>query len=224
MKTKLLLAGLLYLTVLNLKSQCSSTNNANMTVSTTTVIPSNAFGTIKICSTGFAYDTLNTNNVTHYYLEPGAQLYIKKQSTLFINMQATSGFTNTAYNPFNKFVYTEANTSVVSTAGPINSNTCTAVTFPATPSCTATGMKENNLSADLITLYPNPAKNILTISSAGLLPLNAEIMNALGQKVKYFRVETDKTSLDISNLVSGIYYVTIYKTDRSTLVKKLVIE
>jgi len=61
--------------------------------------------------------------------------------------------------------------------------------------------KNNSLN---ISLYPNPAKNELNISSKNTIE-SAIIYNVLGKKVKTFTVNAMSKSLDVSNLSRGIY-------------------
>lgn len=77
-----------------------------------------------------------------------------------------------------------------------------------------------------VNLYPNPAKNELTIASqSASLPISKiEIMSLTGVKVAQvdFKNELSKT-IDISSLATGIYFVKI-QTAKGLVVKKFVKE
>jgi hypothetical protein len=78
--------------------------------------------------------------------------------------------------------------------------------------------------ADLgIDIFPNPAKDYLTIRSDLGKELNLELMNAFGQTVKSEVLENASNTLNISELTSGIYFVKI-SVDGQVGVQKLVIE
>ncbi len=55
-------------------------------------------------------------------------------------------------------------------------------------------------------MYPNPAKNQLTISAKESIS-KAEVFNVLGRKVKSFAINSTNKTLDISNLSSGVYLI-----------------
>ena len=206
-----------------INAQCTTTQTAGLTISTTTVIQPSAPAIIKICPTGIVYDTLGTNSVFTYFMEAGSKLIMKKVNTVLIYMKSTSGFTNTVYFPGNKLVYTEPGTSIVNTAtGTLTPTNCTLVTFPTAPSC-ALGITVNTAASELINVYPNPAKNNFTVSNENNLALICNLTNALGQKVKSFTIETAKKTIDVSDLNEGIYYLSIIENAKIISQKKLVI-
>lgn len=55
-------------------------------------------------------------------------------------------------------------------------------------------------------MYPNPAKNVLNISAKESIS-NVQMFNILGRSVKSFSVNNTSTSLDVSDLSSGVYLV-----------------
>ena len=68
-----------------------------------------------------------------------------------------------------------------------------------------TASTENNKTLGFA-MYPNPAKNQLTISAKESIS-RADLFNVLGRKVKSFAVNSANKTLDISDLSSGIYLV-----------------
>ncbi|MBQ5857056.1 MAG: M28 family peptidase [Bacteroidales bacterium] len=73
---------------------------------------------------------------------------------------------------------------------------------------------------DNVTVFPNPAKNILTLTADTEGMKNVKIVNSLGQIVKEFSFET-KTTVDIKDLNNGVYFVKIL--GENSLTKKIVI-
>lgn len=62
------------------------------------------------------------------------------------------------------------------------------------------------------TIYPNPAKNVININiiENNSMVSNVVITNSVGQKVSTFELKNkENLDLDISDLVKGVYYVTI---------------
>jgi len=77
-----------------------------------------------------------------------------------------------------------------------------------------------------ITLYPNPAQTLLNITSPdNVAGLSIEIIDAMGRILKVAVIERSdlKLVLDISDLVSGVYFIRPLNTSNS-VVKKLIIE
>jgi len=78
---------------------------------------------------------------------------------------------------------------------------------------------DNNLSN--FTLFPNPAKNNLRISSKIEPITQIEIFNVLGQKVNnYTFTSSISESIDISSLTSGLYLVKINNNTTKRLIVK----
>ena len=73
---------------------------------------------------------------------------------------------------------------------------------------------------DNVTVFPNPAKNILTLTADTEGMKNVKIVNSLGQIVKEFSFET-KTTVDIKDLNNGVYFVKIL--GENSLTKKIVV-
>ncbi|MBO5957233.1 MAG: M28 family peptidase [Bacteroidales bacterium] len=78
----------------------------------------------------------------------------------------------------------------------------------------------NEYEYDYVNIFPNPAKNTLTLTSESNVINEVEIVNALGQIVKEFSFETSIT-VDIKDLNSGVYFVKIL--GENSLTKKVVV-
>ncbi|MCW3083275.1 MAG: BNR/Asp-box repeat protein [Bacteroidetes bacterium] len=71
-------------------------------------------------------------------------------------------------------------------------------------------------------MYPNPATDVLTITTDTKNPV-VEIYNVLGEKVGGYQITTNKNEISIADLKSGIYFVTLL-VDGKRVTKKLVKE
>lgn len=89
-----------------------------------------------------------------------------------------------------------------------------------------TSLSNESFEKKLFTLYPNPAKNILFIDkSQSNYPTKIEIYDVNGKLV--LQKETEKTiqnKIDISQLVIGLYFVTIKNDSNENSQYKLVVE
>jgi uncharacterized repeat protein (TIGR01451 family) len=70
-----------------------------------------------------------------------------------------------------------------------------------------TDVKSTSLSK--VELYPNPVKDMLTIATSGSVYRTLAIYNIMGQSVAKQDVSSFATSIDVSALTPGIYYVSL---------------
>jgi hypothetical protein len=75
-----------------------------------------------------------------------------------------------------------------------------------------------------LNLYPNPAKDLLTIELEGIANLDAQVQiyNALGQLVKTAQMQSTQQSLDLFALVSGTYILELKVSEHLVLRRKFV--
>ncbi|MCD6019367.1 MAG: hypothetical protein K0S53_2488 [Bacteroidetes bacterium] len=88
-----------------------------------------------------------------------------------------------------------------------------------------TGIKDVPQQTDF-SLFPNPAKSLITISSTinGTVKINYEIVDVLGKTVMAsVHTSSDKFSVNINDLNSGIYFLRL-QVNNSVVVKKFVKE
>ena len=84
--------------------------------------------------------------------------------------------------------------------------------------CFPLGMDENNLA--LITMYPNPANNYITIDTN--LPSSYTIYDMQGRVITLdINLHLGENLIDISTLKSGIYFVNI-SSEGNSFTKKLI--
>lgn len=112
-------------------------------------------------------------------------------------------------------------TSITSGGFDISTGTLTNVTYcQAAISCpdyTLIGITEENLEAENISLYPNPANTEFSISGLNEIGNHSlKIRNLLGQEL-LFTTETQK--IGVPNLQSGIYFAEVY--EKAKLIKSL---
>jgi hypothetical protein len=58
-------------------------------------------------------------------------------------------------------------------------------------------------------IYPNPGNSVITIRSKDLVNANVRIINSFGEIIQIPFADIDETSLDISNLPNGIYFISL---------------
>lgn len=87
--------------------------------------------------------------------------------------------------------------------------------------CSITGFGDNGTSnlSDIegninVTIYPNPAKESVTIEGVGEI----NIFNSFGQLV-YRKANNNITTVDVSNFEKGIYFIKV-----GDILKKLVVQ
>ena len=75
--------------------------------------------------------------------------------------------------------------------------------------------------ADLVSLYPNPAKDVLHVRAENIVIDRVEIYSLVGGMVKI--INSNFNSIYLGDLLRGIYMVKIYSQDHHT-VKKLIVK
>lgn len=96
---------------------------------------------------------------------------------------------------------------------------------PVFAGCTETlvSVKETTIN-DLLTMFPNPAQNSLTLRSSAhdLENASVSIISSLGQTVYNDTFENER-AIDISNLPNGVYFVYLNGKNLTVTPKKLII-
>ncbi len=72
-----------------------------------------------------------------------------------------------------------------------------------------TGVPEDDAAAETLYLYPNPAKNQLTVETTLTEKANLRIVNMLGAVILEKQLIQTTSVIDISSLPSGLYVVTV---------------
>jgi hypothetical protein len=218
MKTHLFFISFVMLWVAFAKSQCSTTSSANIVVTTNTSITTASPNYVKVCVNGHAYDTSGSSGGRNYHLEAGGKLTLKMHSTTMV--YAKSGSTLTVIGPGSTFLSYEPGVTIIGTANFASS--CTAVSFPSSPSC-ATSITEIQDMGNF-KVYPIPAKGSLTVDHSGGQGIYCSIVNILGSEVMRKPLNALNQSLDVSSLPPGVYYLGLSKDNKTMAYKKIVIE
>ena len=78
---------------------------------------------------------------------------------------------------------------------------------------------------DMISVYPNPARDIVKISSGGHSMSSVRIYNCLGMMVEEMNVRTqnasDEIEINVSGYKSGIYFINVYDDKGNVATKKI---
>ena len=81
----------------------------------------------------------------------------------------------------------------------------------------------NNVVDFTTNIYPNPAKNNITIENSNFVITNIKIYNITSQLVRTENVNSMSTNLNISDLKTGIYILELH-TNETSIRRKLIIE
>ena len=81
-------------------------------------------------------------------------------------------------------------------------------------------INENEINLTNVTVYPNPASGMVSISSS-LAVNRIELYNLLGKKVMESTLKTSE--FDVSQLATGVYVLNIH-AEKSIEVKKIIVE
>ena len=81
---------------------------------------------------------------------------------------------------------------------------------------------ENNEFENEVSVYPNPAKERLYINTS--LPIKElTICNLLGQEIQKYNMTEKTSSIDISGLKEGVYFVKL-STEKGVYATKIIVE
>ena len=67
-----------------------------------------------------------------------------------------------------------------------------------------------------VSLFPNPASDLITVSNAFSEPLTAYLFNSLGQEIDRYELDVGQNQINIQLLPSGWYTLKIYQTEVHT--------
>ncbi|MEP7170947.1 MAG: T9SS type A sorting domain-containing protein, partial [Bacteroidota bacterium] len=82
-----------------------------------------------------------------------------------------------------------------------------------------TGINHTNNLNEMISVYPNPVKDLLMIHSGNAKIKSLEIYNSIGQTVLNENISSDKVLINTENYRQGIYFLKII-TDAGLVNKK----
>lgn len=98
--------------------------------------------------------------------------------------------------------------------------TGTCAQFGYFPNVTVPNSLNDNSKVDAVLVYPTLVNKELTVSLLNLeSELNYEIKNTLGQIIEVGKLDNSKNILDLSTLMSGMYYFKLFNSDYSNVVR-----
>ncbi|MFI5219390.1 MAG: T9SS type A sorting domain-containing protein [Bacteroidia bacterium] len=84
------------------------------------------------------------------------------------------------------------------------------------------GISESYNSENLFNVYPNPANDVITVSQKNNSTSNVTLSNLLGKDILNRKTSEEETVIDVKNITSGIYFISV-EQDRIVVRKKIVI-
>ncbi len=148
---------------------------------------------------------LSSNQLTFLDLRSGNNTNITGYNSNF-NPDLTCIFVDDA-------AYSEANWS----------GTDPASTFVETQAeCDALGLNDNFFQK--INIYPNPVNNILYIDNYDLRFTNydVQIIDITGKTVQQLKISNQQSSINVSHLLTGIYFLQLQNNSSTILTKKII--
>ncbi len=86
------------------------------------------------------------------------------------------------------------------------------------------GIEENKDENEQICIYPNPVNNKLTLSTDGNKSGTVSIINAQGSTIKSFVIDKPETTIDVSALGKGIYFIKMQTDENEIITRKFIKE
>ena len=80
----------------------------------------------------------------------------------------------------------------------------------------------DEITQDIINVYPNPATDMISIETTTVLEQDIKVYNAMGTLVATVEPNANLTTLDISNLENGIYFVEVIDNNNTRSVEKVI--
>lgn len=113
--------------------------------------------------------------------------------------------------------------AVAGTTGGANTSAATGLfdnlVFRTSSEDTLLGVANNVAQATAISVYPNPASDVINIAGADINKVSFADIN--GRTVKSLNVNSTQATISISDLSTGVYMMTIETADGATTTKKL---
>jgi hypothetical protein len=87
-----------------------------------------------------------------------------------------------------------------------------------------TSISEYELAAEKVTVYPNPAKDVVNINQLPAETALIEVYDVSGKLVKQLKPMATTAAIDVNNLEPGIYQINIIGNDNTMVSKKLMVQ
>lgn len=99
------------------------------------------------------------------------------------------------------------------------------VSFLSSPFINMVGINEEGHDLEKLSIFPNPASNIIYIKAKDYIILEAKITNALGQVVVHNKNSLNENyQIDISSLEEGLYFAYLTTSSGAILKEKFIIK
>ncbi|MCE9540431.1 MAG: T9SS type A sorting domain-containing protein, partial [Bacteroidetes bacterium] len=187
-----------YLDTLNAANGCDSILTTNLTVYTSSSATLNLSGDDTLCSTEGSFVLSGGSPINGVY--------------------SGSGVTAGSFNPgtaaigWNSIIYTV-----------MDGNNCSKTLYDSiyVNSCITTGLSGNNDIPKNITVYPNPANDVITVSTDKVDPFELNLYNSTGVLIFNKQFNTNIATIDIHSLQQGLYLM-MMKTKEGVITKKII--
>jgi hypothetical protein len=87
-----------------------------------------------------------------------------------------------------------------------------------------TGISDENNFINSINIFPNPSTGLFTISQVNTTKAEIEIYNIVGELIYTTEITNLQTTLDLSKVAKGIYFIKLTNTQKNITSGKIVIE
>jgi hypothetical protein len=87
-----------------------------------------------------------------------------------------------------------------------------------------TGVSNQSLAATDLRVYPNPASDLITVTSNNAIISNVDIIDNTGKVVlRKSHLNKEEVNLDLTTLKSGVYYVRL-ATSKGVITEQLIVQ
>jgi len=121
----------------------------------------------------------------------------------------------------------DANAAMMTQVDTINRNFLdTVITWPSLTYCGSTATGVQTITDDeLITVFPNPASQQVTISFPELAPYSkVQLIDGLGRVLAEKDVTSVRTNFERGGIAGGVYFIRTIRKDASTVIRKVVFQ
>ena len=183
--------------------------------------------TKEIFNSRFAYEYTE-----HAYPVQNMKLEGDRNNNLVISWDAPQNDNANGYNVYINNVLAAENISGLSYKHPLTETGFYVVEIVALyDDKTSVGVVEtidavlniNENASENISIYPNPAKDVIKLSAISCQPSVVRIYNCLGMLVEEIDVNSGEIEINVSDYNSGIYFIDV-ETSNGNFIKKMIVE
>ncbi len=97
--------------------------------------------------------------------------------------------------------------------------------WPTQVYCNTSTAVQNITADDLISVYPNPAMNQVTVAFAELEPYSkVQLVDGLGRVVSEKTISNLRTIIERNDIAGGVYFIRALRKDGNTVIRKVIFE